>query len=60
MTGISNNITKQYYGIIKTFKVLIIVTRKQFSRANILIQNKSITLNRQTFFDFKNIFMMPK
>ena len=60
MTGISNNITKQYYGIIKTFKVLIIVTRKQFSQANILIQNKSITLNRQTFFDFKNIFMMPK
>ena len=60
MAGISNNITKQYYGIIKTFKVLIIVIRKQFSQANILIQNRSITLNRQTFFDFKNIFMMPK
>ena len=35
VTNISNNI-KQYYGIIKTFKVLVIVKKKQFSRTNIL------------------------
>ena len=39
-------------------KVLIIFKKKQFSRTNILIQNMSITLNEQVFFDFKNIFMM--
>ena len=36
VTNISNNI-KQYYSIIKTFKVLVIVKKKQFSRINILI-----------------------
>ena len=35
--NISKNIIKQYYGIIKTFKVLAIVKDKQFSRTNILI-----------------------
>ena len=28
VTNISNNIIKQYYGIIKTFKVLVIVAKK--------------------------------
>ena len=37
VTNISNKTTKQYYGIIKTFKVLVIVKKKQFSRTNILI-----------------------
>ena len=31
------NIIKQHYGIIKTFKVLVFVKKKQFSRTNILI-----------------------
>ena len=35
--NISNNIIKQYYGIIKTFKALVIDKKKQFSRTNILI-----------------------
>ena len=37
VTNISNNTIKQYYGITKTFKVLVIVKKKQFSRTNILI-----------------------
>ena len=37
VTNISNNTIKQYYSIIKTFKVLVIVKKKQFSRTNILI-----------------------
>ena len=37
VTNISNSTVKQYYGIIKTFKVLVIVKKKQFSRTNILI-----------------------
>ena len=37
VTNISDNIIKQYYGIIKIFKVLVIVKKKQFSRTNILI-----------------------
>ena len=37
VTNISNNIIKQYYGIIKLFKVLVIVKNKQFSRTYILI-----------------------
>ena len=49
---------KQYYGLIKTFKVLVIVKKKPFSRTNILIWGRSITLNKQAFFDFNNIFMM--
>ena len=58
VTNISNNTIKQYYGIIKTFKVLVIVKKKQFSRTNILIYDRYITLNEQAFFDFENIFMM--
>ena len=57
--NISNNIIKQYYGIIKAFKLLVIVKKKQFSRTNILIQDRSIMLNKQSFFDLSNIFMMP-
>ena len=37
VTNIPNNIIKQYYGIIKAFKVLVFVKKKQFSRTNILI-----------------------
>ena len=37
VTNTSNNIIKQYYGIIKTFKVLVIVKKKEFNRINILI-----------------------
>ena len=37
VTNISNSIIKQYYGIIKLFKVLVIAKKKQFSRTNILI-----------------------
>ena len=37
VTNISNNIIKQYYSIIKMFKVLVVVKKKQFSRTNILI-----------------------
>ena len=58
VNNISNNTIKQYYGIIKTFKVLVIVKKEQFSRTNILIYDRSITLNEQAFFDFKNVFMM--
>ena len=58
VTNISNNIIEHYYGIIKTFKVLVIVKKEQFSRTNILILDRSVTFNKQTFFDFKNIFMM--
>ena len=36
LTNISNNMIKQYYGIIKTFKVLDIVKKKQFIRTNTL------------------------
>ena len=36
-TKISNYIIKQYYGLIKTFKVLVIVKKKQFSGTNILL-----------------------
>ena len=57
-TNMWNNIIKQYYGIIETIKVLVIVKNKQFSRTNILIQNVSITSNEQVFFDFKNIFVI--
>ena len=39
ITNISNNNTiKQYYDIIKLFKVLVIVKKKQFSKTNILIR----------------------
>ena len=37
ITNVSNNIIKQYYGIINLFKVLVIVKKRQFSRTNILI-----------------------
>ena len=46
VTDISNKI-KQYYDIIKTFKVLIIFEKKQFSTTNILIQNKSCNISMQ-------------
>ena len=36
-TNISNNIIKQYHGIIKALKVLVIVKKKQFRRTNVLI-----------------------
>ena len=51
VTNISNNVIKQCYGIIKTFKILVIVEKKQFSRTNILISDRSVTLNKQTLFD---------
>ena len=38
VTNVSNNIIKQYYGVIKTFKVLVFVKKKQFSRTNILFR----------------------
>ena len=38
-TNISNNIMKQYYGILKTLKVLVIVKKKQFSRTKHLQLN---------------------
>ena len=37
VTNIPNNIIKQYYGTIETFKVLVIAKKKQLSRTNILI-----------------------
>ena len=37
VTNISNSIKKQYYGIIKLFKVLVVFKNKKFSRTNILI-----------------------
>ena len=43
ITVISNNMIKQYYGILKMFKVLVIVKKKPFSRTNILIQDRSIS-----------------
>ena len=49
VTNIPNNIIKQYYGIIKAFKVLVIFKKKQFSRTNILIQG-----NSQQSFPHKN------
>ena len=30
----SDDITKQHYGILKTFKVLVIAIKKQFSKTN--------------------------
>ena len=37
VTNISNNIIKHYYGIMKTFKVLVIVKKKQFSKTYFFI-----------------------
>ena len=37
VTNISNNIIKQYWDILKTFKVVVVVKKKQLSRTNILI-----------------------
>ena len=45
VTNISNTITKQNFGIIKTFKVLVIVNKKQFSRNNILLLDGLTFLN---------------
>ena len=58
VTNISNSIIKQYYVVIKLLKILLILKKKQFSRTNILIQDRSITLNKQAFFDFKNMLIM--
>ena len=43
----------------ETIKKLIIVKKKQFSRTNVFIQNRSISFDKQTFFDFKNEFIIP-
>ena len=59
VTNISDNI-KQYYSITKTFKILVIVKKKQFIRTNILISSRPTTLDRQAFFDFINLLIMPK
>ena len=40
-------------------KKLPIVKKKQFGRANVFIQNRSISFDKQTFFDFKNEFIIP-
>ena len=36
----------------ETIKKLIIVKKKQFSRTNVFIQNRSISFDKQTVFDF--------
>ena len=54
VTNISNSIIKQYYVIIKLFKVLVIEKKYIY----ILIYDRSITLTTQAFFGFKNILMM--
>ena len=36
VTNMSDNVLKQCYGIIKTFKVLVIVKKKKISRTNTL------------------------
>lgn len=59
VTRLSNNLIKQNYGIMKKLKVLVILKKKQFSRNNTLIQGRSITPNKQAFFDFNNIFICP-
>ena len=43
----------------ETIKKLTIVKKKQFSRTNVFIQNRSISFDKQTFFDFKNEFIIP-
>ena len=40
-------------------KKLPIVKKKRFSRTNVFIQNRSISFDKQTFFDFKNEFIIP-
>ena len=58
VTNISNSIMKQFYGIRKLKENVVIAKKKQLNRTNILISDRSITLNKQAFFDFKNIRMM--
>ena len=43
----------------KTFKFLVIVKKRQFSRTNALKYNKFVRLIKKAFLDFKNTFMMP-
>ena len=43
VTDISNNVTKQNYNVIKTFKVLIIAKKEQFRGTNLFVQ---ISLSR--------------
>ena len=40
-------------------KKLPIVKKKRFSRTNVFIQNRSISFDKQTFFDFNNEFIIP-
>ena len=40
-------------------KKLPIVKKKQFGRANVFIQNRSISFDKQTFFDFNHEFIIP-
>ena len=54
---IVHSIIKQYYHIIK-FQLLS--KKEHFSRTNILLQDRSITLKKQAFFDFKNILMTSR
>ena len=45
----------------ETIKKLIIVKKKQFSRTNVFIQNRSISFDKQTVFDFnqEQIYYSP-
>ena len=40
-------------------KKLPIVKKKRFSRTNVFIQSRSISFDKQTFFDFNNEFILP-
>ena len=40
-------------------KKLIIVKKKEFNRANAFIKNRSMSFDKQTFFDFKTEFIIP-
>ena len=42
----------------ETTKKLTITKKKQFSRTNVFIQNRSILFDKQNFFDFKNEFII--
>ena len=49
---------KQFYGIRKLNENVVIAKKKQLNRTTILISDRSIMFNKQSFFDFKNILMM--
>ena len=42
----------------ETIKKLTSIKKKQFSRTNGFILNRSISSNKQAFFDFKNEFIV--